>query len=119
MTDKEVMQMALETLRHFKNNSLTTGSKMLAEQAIDALRAALAQPDSEPVAWLEQSNSGEWFLAYGFNSKANTKPLYTALPQRKWVGLTHEEKMEILTRSITAPSRIEVAEALLKEKNCG
>jgi hypothetical protein len=39
--------------------------------------------------------------------------------KREWVGLTHEEKMDILTRSITAPSRIEVAEALLKEKNSG
>jgi hypothetical protein len=43
----------------------------------------------------------------------------SAPPQREWQGLTHEEKMEILTRSITAPSRIEVAEALLKEKNSG
>ena len=39
--------------------------------------------------------------------------------KKEWVGLTHEEKIEILTRSITAPSRIEVAEALLKEKNNG
>jgi hypothetical protein len=46
-------------------------------------------------------------------------PLYTAPPQRNWQGLTHEEKMEILTRSITAPSRIDVAEAMLKEKNNG
>ena len=42
-----------------------------------------------------------------------------AQPEREWQGLTHEEKMEILTRSITAPSRIDVAEAMLKEKNNG
>jgi len=42
-----------------------------------------------------------------------------AQSEKEWVGLTHEEKMDILTRSINAPSRIEVAEALLKEKNNG
>ena len=42
-----------------------------------------------------------------------------AQPEKEWVGLTDEEKMEILTRNITAPSRIDVAEALLKEKNNG
>lgn len=39
------------------------------------------------------------------------------IPPKEWVGLTNEEHMEILTRDLTAPSRIAVAEAILKEKN--
>ena len=118
MTNKEVMQMVLDAFEaHAKQYPHMV--KGYTVDAAQALRAALAQPEPEPVAWFEQGESGEWFLAYSFNPKANTKPLYTAPPQREWVGLTHEEKMEILTRSITAPSRIEVAEALLKEKNSG
>jgi len=79
----------------------------------------LTREEAQPVAWLDE----EGFIWMGEDCseeyKLECKPLFFAAPQRKWVGLTHEEKMEILTRSITAPSRIEVAEAALKEKNSG
>ena len=38
-------------------------------------------------------------------------------PQRTWVGLTHEEHMEIKTGTMTTSSRMAAVEAKLKEKN--
>jgi len=90
-------------------------------EAAEALRAALAQPEPEPVAWIKKDRSSieVSIMSAEYMRNEGFEPLYTAPSQREWQGLTHEEKMEILTRSITAPSRIEVAEALLKEKNSG
>jgi hypothetical protein len=93
-----------------------------AEKAIELLRARLSAPEPEPVAWFEQSESGEWFLAYTFNSKANTKPLYTAPPQRKeWQGLTDEEIRQGNRESWVTiqawQSAVWWAEKKLKEKN--
>ena len=41
----------------------------------------------------------------------------TIPPQRTWVGLTHEEHMEIMTGTMTTSSRMAAVEAKLKEKN--
>ena len=113
MTDRELLQQALDALQ---GNWRTDES----DKAIEALRARIAQPEPEPVVWISTSPAR---MIHWTSDKPvyddDWKPLYTAPPQREWVGLTHEEKMEILTRSITAPSRIDVAEAALKEKNSG
>lgn len=124
MTDKEVMQQALDALEKGAWDTLR------GRNAAEALRTAIAQLEPEPVAWMyDWTTSDGEFIQDWTTSEAETlrdtkpniisniRPLYTA--QRKWVGLTDEEKMEILTRNITAPSRIDVAEALLKEKNNG
>jgi hypothetical protein len=143
MTDKEVMQMALGALES------VYGKGKKCDAAIKTLRAALAQPEraecdggqcgiggyckqcpkAQPESEREAYTTGhcEENLKPGGCQLHNLHCGYpacdrktvTAPPQREWVGLTHEEKMEILTRSITAPSRIEVAEAFLKEKNSG
>lgn len=92
------------------------------KQLVENLRARLAQPEPEPVAWCIVENGRIHGLVKSKPAVMNAEkwqPLYIAPPQQEWVGLTHEEKMEILTRSITAPSRIDVAEAMLKEKNNG
>jgi hypothetical protein len=128
MTDKEVMQMALGALESLQAWP-ETPENFKRVQAIEALRAALAQPEPKPVAWMLTELDGTPLIDCGdlvvkqrpvlVSDKTDCIPLYAAPPQREWVGLTHEEKMEILTRSITAPSRIDVAEAALKEKNSG
>ena len=47
-----------------------------------------------------------------------TVPLYTSPPaQRTWLGMTHEEHMEIMTGTMTTSSRMAAVEAKLKEKN--
>jgi hypothetical protein len=90
------------------------------KKTVETLRARLSAPEPEPVAWCIVENGRIHGLVKSKPAVMNAEkwqPLYIAPSQREWVGLTHEEQMEILTRSITAPSRIEVAEAMLKEKN--
>ena len=140
MTDKEVMQMALETAeqiacadyRHWEElaslSEFERWARSRANHIADALRTALAETDvpetafgeTEPVAWMHNfiddviiknrptditCNAGRWTA------------LYTAPPQREWVGLTHEEHMEIMTGTMTTSSRMAAVEAKLKEKN--
>lgn len=134
MTDKEVMQMALdafERLVTYDNyGEPYDGKDVEGVEAIEALRTALAQQNSssnissnsEPVAWMYRVNNNFEQLSFieppdDVYDDGSLIPLYTALQRKEWVGLTHEEHMEILTCDLTAPSRIAVAEALLKEKN--
>jgi hypothetical protein len=71
-------------------------------EAITAIKAALAQPAQEPMAYLPPTPSPE-------------NALYTP-PQRTWVGLTDEQKNEI-TWGKTVYEILELAEAKLKELN--
>ena len=72
MTDHELLQMALNALEHYKSPDST----------IKALRARLAQPEPEPVAWISH-NAG---LYHGKPDESlNPLPLYTAPPQREWM----------------------------------
>ena len=75
MTDRELMQMALDALEKSRV-FVTTREKAKHpegtewyDERIEALRARLAQPEQEPVAWMHDSH-------VGFNV-----PLYTAPPQ--------------------------------------
>lgn len=95
MTKNEVMQMALQKMKYMLRN----GEWYEPEKAIEALEAALAQPEPDPVAQitisyykgLQNQDMDYW----GFLSEG-THQLYTAPPQRKeWVGLTDEEVGEI------------------------
>jgi hypothetical protein len=54
MTDKEVMQQALEALTIYSDAQCS----LKGLGAITALRTALEQPEQEPVAWM--SVSGDW-----------------------------------------------------------
>jgi hypothetical protein len=59
-------------------------------KAMNALRAALEQPEQEPVAWMDREGD-----IYRMPEIKNWAPphtlLYPAPPQRKWQGLTDEE----------------------------
>jgi hypothetical protein len=66
--------------------------------------AALAQPEPEPVAWgvLDDDGQIDWTADYPFSDHPgwpNSAPLYTASPQREWVGLTDEE-LEFYTEEL-------------------
>lgn len=102
MTDRELMQMALdaliETVRlageygtHLIRNDKDAGH---AYSTIEALRAALAQPELVPVAWCIIENGRVHGLVKNKPAVMNAEkwqPLYTAPPQRVWQGLTDEE----------------------------
>ena len=84
---------------------------------VDDVVAALAQPaQQEPVAWMLD---GEFYKTQQFHLQggpyANQIPLYTAPPQRTWVGLTDEEYAELAEEF--GPFPINQIEAKLKEKN--
>ena len=94
-------------------------------QVIDSLKAALAEPEQEPVAWMSDCDVG--FIKSEFG-KYPCVPLYTAPPRREWVGLTqtqvkllregvHEESIKT-GDSIDWVFYTHINEAL-KEKNCG
>ena len=81
MTDRELMQMALDALEDVGDEWGFTSQRTLPKRmnVIEALRARLSQPEPEPVAWMHDSH-------VGFNV-----PLYTAPPQREWQTLTENE----------------------------
>jgi len=78
------------------------------KNAFEFLRAKLSEPKQEPVAWAvvdgnkiehvsyTRANSESW-LKYVATRKL--VPLYTAPPQREWVGLTDEE-LEFYTEEL-------------------
>ena len=116
MTDRELMQMALDAL-------ITAELDGNCEYgATDALRARLAQPEPLPA-------KSKGALSHEENKQHNKKildkfyednaHLYTAPPQREWQGLTDEEIMDACS-AVWASHPIEVGrvvEEKLKEKN--
>jgi hypothetical protein len=119
---REAAEMALEALR----NAEVVYMEQL--NAMYALQEALAQPEQEPVAWVECAVI-PWLQSKDTNVYAMTKlhripnenydtPLYTAPPKREWVGLTDEEAREIrLKVGSAADVYARAIEAALKEKN--
>ena len=119
MTDRELMQQALSAL-------VTAELDGNCEYGVtDSLRARLAQPEPEPVAWTVRGLITDFsrdFSAY--QTKTYTVPLYTAPPQREWVGLTNEEintlHYELKCAAMGATSTLgmyRILEKALKEKN--
>lgn len=106
MTDRELMQQALDALLTWKTMHPHTVANAVRTPAIEALRARLAQPHPEPVAWrwiYDGKPDGEKHFpmpgpdvdivaSAGISEFPRTvQYLYAAPPQREWVGLTDEE----------------------------
>jgi len=110
MTDKEAMKLALEALELVKwTNNLQV------DEAITALKERLAQPEQEPVALVIDG-----VLVKSSLPEKYTGHLYTAPPQRTWVGLTQKEVQEIHDTFFKRMGPQEFASmigAKLKEKN--
>jgi hypothetical protein len=98
MTDRELLQQSLDLLEDINQCSLPpTGIPLPAEidHVMEALRAALAQPEHEPVFWYRTCADGMYEGPVHNNSvggkmlrdeKPNEwQPLYTAPPQREWM----------------------------------
>ena len=146
MTDRELMQQALEALEVMRPACFAENTLKTADTAITALRDRLAQPEQElvidcprcghccpqsnqePVAYTtghckQRAQPGGCQLHNvhcGYpdcDRKAVTTP---PPPQRQWVGLTPEEVKEISFANRPYVVDMVVAlEARLKEKNCG
>jgi hypothetical protein len=98
MTDRELMQQALDAL----HVAVSWGTWLRGLEAVEALRERLAQPEQEPVACIGTNGELMWLhKPHAIYSKA--RPLYTAPPQRK--SLTDDEMVkfsQFLTDVVTA-----------------
>ena len=120
---KEALKLALEALE-----TLMIERGSIYDQAITAIKEALAQPEQEPVVWMMPDGQivNKWALQF-YGGQVG-KPLYTTPPQRTWTKLTDEEiysladSLEIWNEDdeewILDPNTFARAiEAKLKEKN--
>jgi len=111
MTDKELLQQALDALINAKGyifHNVLNDSENRYDIAIEAIKARLAQPEPEPVEY--DVNGATVYIK---------PPLYTAPPKKEWVGITDEEIMDACS-AVWASHPIEVGNVvqdLLKEKN--
>ena len=116
MTDRELMQQALDALINAKgyifHNVLDDKANQY-DTAVEALRARLAQPEpTMEVTWIDNKQTGNFFNA--------------APPQREWQGLTENEIKHLWYEAcqtnleLTSQLIVHLAkniEAKLKEKN--
>ena len=80
---------------------------------------ASAQPEQEPVAFICQGNA---YMADDVDEYCTAMhiPLYTTPPQRTWVGLTDEEREELMDiYDVASTDYAQAIEAKLKGKNNG
>jgi hypothetical protein len=91
MTDRELMQMALDALEEAADHIGCPDDDDAIGVARKALRARLAQPEPEPVAWHEPGAYGNVTVHEKWANENGWLPLYTAPPQREWQGLTENE----------------------------
>jgi len=122
MTNKEIMQMALDIMESaIKAGDWVVDGACDPDWVLNALRAALAQPEPEPVAWKMKGVPA--FATSRPNDTDSIKwdALYTAPLQRKeWVGLTDEKVVERSNKEVFSEAfarGVAWAELKLKEKN--
>jgi hypothetical protein len=118
----EALKLALEALEEY---SYQEGLTRAADQAITAIKQALAAPVQEPVAWMEMVVAN--LVREGVNkhkARELAEHFYTAPPaaQRQWVGLKNNELQPIADEyRILFGGWVEdfarAIEAKLKEKN--
>jgi hypothetical protein len=134
-TLREAAQQALEALEGvFEGDekgaqywTVTGGTyeAVYCKHAITALRAALEQPEQEPVAWMVYTLDGKSVCVTDnpadFSEAHRALPLYTHPPRREWRGLTDTERAavqhESFKRGLSPLEFMELHEAKLKEKN--
>jgi hypothetical protein len=89
--EREALKLALEALEESQTDNDTMEFWDRKSKAITAIQTALAQPAQKPVAWMCSAFDGEPCEQTNHDECGNPIPLYTAPPQRPWVGLTDEE----------------------------
>ena len=76
----------------------------------------LLEQEQAPVAWMHTTGTGHVYFRKKPQDKVfSPQPVYTVPPKREWVGLTDEERRQILLDDPI--DWIAAIEAKLKEKN--
>jgi hypothetical protein len=125
LTALEIIERFLDPLAKWQVRKPKDGGPMItvypqkvAEEAINDLREVIAYSErQEPFCYHDGVNQ----VDAEFKDHSDVFPLYLAAPQREWVGLTDEERDEIISYASYAlfPNRaIAISiEAKLKDKN--
>ena len=116
MTDRELMQMAIDALEQPSPIGGFDNQAYVAK----ALRDRLAQPEPEPVAWGNKKGEFKVHQEADDAFKSTAIPFYTAPPKRECVGLTDEEIENLweMAQAWNAPKHFYILiAAKLKEKN--
>ena len=131
MTDRELMQQALEALNVYASKAehkRTHADNCAAEEIITALRSRLEQPEHGPVAIYQyQIANGSWIDqekdSHDYNVKlgqATVRVVYTRPQPAAWVGLTDEDIARAGNLKRMLPyAYARAIEAKLREKNGG
>jgi hypothetical protein len=114
MTNREIMQQALAKLEHIWEIGIDAEYRVDLMPEINALRHALAQPEQEPVAWMQDSTE---LYVKDHPTSTYTIPLYTAPPRKPWVSLTDDEMFEFLSDGVDGREDINNIEEALRSKN--
>ena len=109
----EILKLALEALEDLGMKHFESTGEVLYKETFTAIKEALAQPEQEPVAWMNDTGT---HIDLNFSGRGT--PLYITPPQRTWVGLTDEEISAIDWKSDeTLHDFARAIEAKLKQKN--
>jgi hypothetical protein len=142
MTDKEVMQMALDALIPAVDGKVYTSWAGYGWAAIEALRAALAQPEQAecdggqcgiggyckqcPKTQPEPDYEAEFIKDWNEGKVKRVSDGKRMVPQREWVGLTRDQVSEIWVNGCyefdpmhAVQTFARAIEAKLKDKNSG
>ena len=128
MTKDEALKMALEALcvavepkkgKVYAREFEPIDCFAMHEQAITAIKEALAQPEQEPVAWvcMKGEEHDIDFDQSEIDAISVGTFLYTTPPQRPWVGLTDEEKQAAYIIVDGWSNCVNFIEKTLREKN--
>jgi hypothetical protein len=121
---QEALKLALEALENWLMGPTPKNERKNLD-AITAIKEALAQTQ-EPVAWAHYDtfNNLNSLTTARFKATLATKntgacciALYITPPQRTWVGLTDEERIEIDHLALSRVQAVQMTEAKLKELN--
>ena len=119
--ERKTLKLALEALELLTDTGQTFGALDYGDNAITAIKQALAKPAQEPAFWLNEQGQLKATRGDAERHSIGQKiiPLYTA-PQRPWVGLTDDELANLWYKeSLDWMEFAQAIEAKLKEKNNG
>ena len=118
---RDAARQALEALTWLEpEGAVVTAAR---NDAITALRAALEQPEQEPVAWMVYTQDGKSVCVTDNPAdfiEWRSFPLFTYPPRREWRGLTEEEIDAVWEDAQVFNTHYDIAraiEAALKERN--